>query len=98
MPDDVKAELQALIARRRRIGGAFTALMVTAYFGFILLVAFDKQTAGTLIAGGRVSIGIVLGAALIVLAPILIAVYVRWANRVYDPQIQALRQRMKDAP
>jgi uncharacterized membrane protein (DUF485 family) len=87
-----------LIARRRRIGGARTPVFVSAYFGFILLVAFDKQTAGTLIAGGRVSIGIVLGAALIVLAPILIAVYVRWANRVYDPQIQALRQRMKDAP
>ena len=92
MPDDVQAELHELIARRRRIGGALTAVMLVAYFGFIFLVAFDKQTAGTLILGGRVSIGIVLGAALIVIAPILIALYVRWANRVYDPQIAALRK------
>ena len=98
MPDDVDAELHKLISRRRRIGGALTAIMVTAYFGFIMLVAFDKEAAGTLIVGGRVSVGIVLGAALIVLAPILIAVYVRWANRVYDPQVRALRERTKDTP
>jgi len=34
--------------------------MMIAYFGFILLVAFAKPTAGTLPAGGRVRVGIVL--------------------------------------
>jgi hypothetical protein len=29
---------------------------------------------------------------------VLIAIYVRWANRSYDPQVQALRDRRKDAP
>jgi uncharacterized membrane protein (DUF485 family) len=86
-------DLHKLVARRWRIGTLLTAVMVIAYFGFILLVAFDKDTAGTLIAGDRVSIGIVLGALLIVLAPILIAIYVRWANRSYDPKIQALRDK-----
>jgi uncharacterized membrane protein (DUF485 family) len=86
-------DLHKLVARRWRVGGLLTAVMVIAYFGFILLVAFDKDTAGTLIADDRVSIGIVLGALLIVLAPILIAIYVRWANRSYDPQIQAMRDK-----
>jgi len=86
-------ELDRLVARRWRVGATLTAVMVIAYFGFILLVAFDKETTGTLIAGDRVSIGIVLGAALIILAPILIAIYVRWANRTYDPAIQALRDK-----
>ena len=86
-------ELERLVARRWRVGGVLTLVMVAAYFGFILLVAFDKDAAGALIAGDRVSIGIVLGAALIVLAPILIAVYVRWANAHYDPQVEALRKR-----
>ena len=90
MPD-MDDELHRLVARRWKVGGVLTAIMVIAYFAFILLVAFDKDTAGTLIAGDRVSIGIVLGAALIVLAPVLIAIYVRWANRSYDPQVQALR-------
>jgi uncharacterized membrane protein (DUF485 family) len=86
-------DLHKLVARRWRIGALLTAVMVIAYFGFILLVAFDKETAGTLILDGRISIGIVLGALLIVLAPILISIYVRWANRSYDPQIQAARDK-----
>ena len=98
MADD---DLAKLVARRWRGGLVLTAIMVVAYYGFILLVAFDKETAGTLIADDRVSIGIVLGAALIVLAPILIAIYVRWANRHYDPAVHALRDKRpsgKDAP
>lgn len=90
-------ELHRVVARRWRIGGVLTAVMMAGYFGFILLVAFDKDTAGTLIAGGRVSIGIVLGASVIVLAPVLTAIYVRWANRTYDPAISALRAQREDA-
>jgi uncharacterized membrane protein (DUF485 family) len=84
-------ELRTLIAKRWRIGLALTAVMTVAYFAFILLVAFDKDTAGELILGGRVSVGIVLGALLIVLAPILTGVYVRWANRNYDPAVATAR-------
>jgi uncharacterized membrane protein (DUF485 family) len=95
MPEDDGDRLRAVIARRWRIGIALTAVMVAAYFGFILLVAFAKPTAGTLIADDRVSIGIVLGAAVIVVAPILTAIYVRWANRHYDPAIHAHRTKGK---
>ena len=85
------ARHRAVMARRWRIGATLTALMMLAYFGFIALVAFAKPTAGTLIGDGRVSLGIVLGAAVIVLAPILTAIYVRWANRHYDAAVKALR-------
>ena len=53
--------LRKVVARRWRIGGALTALMMVAYFGFILLVAFAKPFVGTLIVDGQVSVGIVLG-------------------------------------
>lgn len=88
MPDD----LERIVARRWRLGAALTAVMMSAYFGFILLVAFAKPTVGEMLAGDRVSVGIVLGAAVIVLAPILTAIYVRWANRHYDAAIAALRK------
>jgi uncharacterized membrane protein (DUF485 family) len=86
-------ELQRVVARRWRVGAVLTTVMVVAYFAFVVLVAFDPADAGTLIAGDRVSIGVVLGAGLIVLAPVLIAIYVRWANRRYDPAIEAARAR-----
>ena len=51
------------------------------------------RTAGLsdMIADERVSLGIVLGAIVIITAPILTFVYVRWANRHYDPAIHAVR-------
>lgn len=91
MSDQSRDELNRLVGRRWRIGGILTAVMMVAYFGFILLVAFAKPTAGELVAGGRVSIGILVGASVIVLAPVLTSIYVRWANRHYDPAVKALR-------
>jgi uncharacterized membrane protein (DUF485 family) len=63
--------------------------MMLGYFAFILLVAFAKPTVGALV--GDVSVGILLGASVIVLAPVLTLIYVRWANRSYDPAVAALR-------
>ncbi|HRC54582.1 MAG TPA: DUF485 domain-containing protein [Kofleriaceae bacterium] len=45
----------------------------------------------SLLAGDRVSVGIVAGACVIVLAPILTAIYVRWANQHYDAAVRRLR-------
>ena len=84
--------LRAVVARRWRIGATLTAVMMVAYFGFILLVAFAKPFVGTLLADGQVSVGILIGASVIVLAPVLTAIYVRWANRRFDPAIASLRK------
>jgi uncharacterized membrane protein (DUF485 family) len=46
-----------------------------------------------LLSDDRISVGIVVGAAVIVLAPILTAIYVRWANRHYDTAIAKLKER-----
>jgi uncharacterized membrane protein (DUF485 family) len=84
--------LRELARRRWTIAAILTAVMVIAYFGFILIVAFAKPTAGTLLAGGRLSVGIVLGASVILVAPIVTGIYVRWANRRYDGEVRSLRE------
>lgn len=89
MASEKSEALHEINARRWRVGGVLTALMMLGYFAFILLVAFGKSTAGTLI--GDVSVGIILGASVIVLAPVLTMLYVRWANRTYDPEVARLR-------
>lgn len=97
MADHTREELRVLVGKRFRVGAVLTAVMMLGYFGFILLVAYAKPTAGTLIADGRVSIGIVIGASVIILAPVLTSIYVRWANRRYDPAVKALRKSNEDA-
>ncbi len=80
------SRLHALAARRARISTALTAAMIVIYFGFILLIAFNKPLMGRLVAPG-LSLGILLGALVIVVSWLLTWVYVRWANRHYDREL-----------
>jgi len=82
--------LEAVAAARWRIALSLTVAMMAVYFGFILLVAFDKPLLGSTIAPG-LSLGIVLGVLVIVVAWVLTWVYVRWANTHYDSRLGGLR-------
>ena len=82
--------LEAVSAARWRIAVSLTVAMMAAYFGFILLVAFDKPLLGTTLVPG-LSLGILLGAFVIVVAWVLTWIYIRWANAHYDSSIEGLR-------
>jgi uncharacterized membrane protein (DUF485 family) len=91
MPDTPShSTLEAVSAARWRIAISLTAAMMAAYFGFILLVAFNKPLLGTRIAPG-LSLGILLGALVILVAWVLTWAYIHWANAHYDASIQGLR-------
>jgi uncharacterized membrane protein (DUF485 family) len=64
--------------------------MMAVYFGFILLVAWQKPLLGRLLAPG-LSLGTLLGALVLATAWVLIWIYVRWANRHYDAVVRSLR-------
>ncbi|MBD2514888.1 DUF485 domain-containing protein [Nostoc sp. FACHB-973] len=91
MNDRTKA-LQALAAERWRVSLILSGAMMFIYFGFILLIAFNKPLLGSLVAPG-LSLGILLGALVIVSAWVLIFIYVRWANSSYDDQIAKLTRK-----
>jgi uncharacterized membrane protein (DUF485 family) len=68
---------------------ALTATMVVLYFGFVLLVAYGRPLLAVQMVPG-LTLGILLGALVIVVSWILTLVYVRWAARHYDPRVEAL--------
>ena len=82
---------QRLVRRRGRFGWALTIVMLAAYFGYILLIAFDKAALARPIGRGATSIGIPVGVGIILLAIVLTGLYVRRANSEYDPLIRALK-------
>jgi uncharacterized membrane protein (DUF485 family) len=82
--------LEAVSAARWRIAVALTIAMMVVYFGFILLVAFNKPLLGTTVAPG-LSLGMLLGALVIVVAWVLTWIYIRWANAHYDASVDGLR-------
>jgi uncharacterized membrane protein (DUF485 family) len=90
-PRSAPITLEAVTAGRWRIALSLTIAMMVVYFGFILLVAFNKPLLGRLIVPG-LSVGVLLGALVIVAAWVLTWIYVRWANTHYDAQLRGLRR------
>ena len=83
--------LKAVSAARWRMAILLTTIMMVVYFGFILLVAFNKPLLGTPLVEG-LSLGMLLGVLVIAAAWVLIWVYVRWANTHYDASLEGLRR------
>jgi uncharacterized membrane protein (DUF485 family) len=88
---DRDAKLARLAAARARVAGVLTAAVVVVYFGFILLIAYAKPLLATQLRPG-LSLGILLGALVIVVSWLLTWAYVRWANRHYDAALDDLRK------
>jgi uncharacterized membrane protein (DUF485 family) len=82
--------LEALHGTRWRIALTLTSAMVVLYFGFIALIAYKRELMGRLIAPG-LSVGIALGALVIVVSWLLTWWYVHWANTRYDAELLALQ-------
>jgi len=85
------SDFRSLAETRWRIAVGLTVAMVAIYFGFILLIAYDKPLMGRLLIPG-LSLGVLLGALVIVASWLLTWVYVRWANTHYDARLDALRR------
>jgi uncharacterized membrane protein (DUF485 family) len=88
---DHRAELERLSSQRFRVAAILTAVMVVVYFGFILLIAFGKGFLGDILIDG-LSVGILLGVLVILTTWVLTWIYVRWANRTYEPAARRLRR------
>ncbi len=70
---------------RSRYSIIMTLLGAAAYYGFILLVAYNKEFLATKLAPGMTtSIGVPIGVGVIVFTIILTWIYVRRANGEFD--------------
>ncbi len=90
-PTSSSSQIEAVSAARWRIAISLTVCMMAVYFGFILLVAFNKPLLGQPVTRG-LSLGMLLGVSVILVAWVLTLVYVRWANTHYDDSLRKLRQ------
>lgn len=75
---------QALTARRTRFGWTLAGVMLAVYYGFILLVAFNKPFLAQRLGDGVMTAGIPIGFGVIVFTVAITAYYVRRANAEFD--------------
>lgn len=78
-------KFEEFVRRRNRFAMLMTLLGAIAYYGFILLVAYDKEFLARKLAPGMVtSLGIPLGVGVIVFTIFITWIYVRRANGEFD--------------
>ena len=96
MEDDLVARIAAhpqymqLKRRRNRFGWSLALLMLVVYYGFVLLVAFDKELLARRIGDGVMTLGMPIGFGVIVFTVAITAYYVRRANAQFDALTDAV--------
>lgn len=70
--------------KRSSYGWWLTLAMMVVYYGFILLVAFDKEFLAQRLGSGVMTVGIPVGFGVIVFTVVITAIYVRRANSEFD--------------
>lgn len=75
---------QELKAKRSRFAWILTLIMLAVYYGYILLIAFNKELLARPIGDGVMTVGIPVGLGVIVFTILITGFYVRRANSEFD--------------
>jgi uncharacterized membrane protein (DUF485 family) len=76
---------QALVKRRGRLAAILSAIVLVSYYSFMMVVAFSPSILGKPLGEGMtLSVGIPIGAAIIVISWLLTGVYSYFANGPFD--------------
>jgi len=85
---------KALVRKRWTVSLVLTALLFVIYYGYILTVAYGKAFLSEKV-GVYTNYGILFGVLTIVLSWVLTVVYVAWANRSYDKEVDELKKQLR---
>jgi uncharacterized membrane protein (DUF485 family) len=98
MEDDLTSRIanhpryQELKAKRSSFGWLLAAGMMVVYYGFILLVAFNKPFLATRLGEGVTTYGMPIGLGVIVFTVVITGIYVMRANKEYDALTEQIKQ------
>ncbi|SEO41701.1 Uncharacterized membrane protein, DUF485 family [Paracoccus alcaliphilus] len=83
---------QKLKAKRTSFGWTLTLAMLVVYYGYILLIAFNKELLAARIGDGVMTWGIPIGFGVIIFTIIVTGIYVRRANREFDELTEQIKR------
>lgn len=81
-----------LVRKRSKLGWTLTALVLIVYYGYVLLIAFNKDLLAAKMGAGVMTWGMPIGLFVIVFTVVITGVYVRHANRTYDELTDRIKQ------
>ena len=80
---------QKLVSERRSLGWTLAVITLVMYYGYIAIVAFAPSLIAVPLFGS-ITVGIVLGVAIILASILLTGIYVVRANSEYDDLTSAI--------
>lgn len=83
---------QKLVSTRSTYGWTLTWIMMAVYYGFILLIAFNKELLSAKMGAGVMTWGMPIGLSVIVFTVIITGIYVRRANSEFDDLTAEIRK------
>jgi len=98
MNEELAARLRAnpryrnLVQRRSRLAWTLTAVMLVVYYGYVLLIAFDKELLATKMGAGVMTWGMPIGLFVILFTVAITGFYVRHANGAYDEATEQIKR------
>lgn len=73
-----------LVSTRSSYGWVMTIIMLIVYYGYIVLIAFDKEFLAKRMGEGVMTVGIPIGVGVIIFTIVITGIYVRRANTEFD--------------
>ena len=90
MENDMAAKIaanpkyQKLVRTRSSFGWILTMVMMVVYYGYIAIIAFNKEVLAARLGEGVMTVGIPVGFGVIVFTILITGFYVRRANSEFD--------------
>ncbi len=86
---------QTLVVKKWTVSLILTAVMLAIYYGYILVLAFHKETLATKV-GETMTVGMIVGLVVILASWVMTGIYVAWANTTYDDLVKRIRGTLKE--
>jgi uncharacterized membrane protein (DUF485 family) len=86
---------QKLVRERSRFGWTLTWIMMIVYYGYILLLAFNKELLSRRLGSGVMTWAMPVGLAVIIFTVVITGIYVRRANSEFDELTAAIKARVQ---
>lgn len=90
MENDMAAKIaanpkyQKLVGTRSSFGWILTMIMMVVYYGYIAIIAFNKEVLAARLGEGVMTVGIPVGLGVIFFTILITGFYVRRANSEFD--------------
>ena len=88
-------EFQELVRRRRGFVLPCTAFFLSWYLGFIVLCAYAPDFMSQKVYK-EINVGLLFGFGQFISTFVITILYVRWADREFDPRAEALHDRLEE--